>query len=340
MRLNRLLLVLALALPLSMTAQDIHFTQFQYVPLSVNPAQTGLFEGTFRISALYRSQWFGSGNGTIKNGYQTPVLHVDVPIKGFRKQDWIGLGINVHQDKTGIAALTNSLAGINAAYHIGFDKKGTTVLSLGAQYGLISRRVDADKLRFADGIIRNATSLDVPNIDAAGKSYSDFSFGMNLRNVFDVKKKNVLNLGVSIEHLISPEYNLVKTTISKLPRRVNLYGRVDVAMTKQLSLHPALIVRTAKSQWETMAQTMVGFKLDPKKDLVIKAGLGYRLGDAAQVLLGAEVGDWRVGASYDVTTSNLRSNSSIKDGFEIGVGYIGKIFKKPNPPATILCPKY
>lgn len=340
MRLNRTLLIMALVIPLSMAAQDIHFTQFQYVPLAVNPAQTGLFEGTFRISGLYRSQWFGSGTGTVKNGYQTPVLHVDVPIKGFRKQDWIGIGVNLFQDRTGVAALTNSLAGINGAYHIGIDKKGTNVLSFGVQYGIISRRLDADKLRFADGIIRNAASVDVTNIDAAGKTYSDFSIGANYRNVFDVKKKNTLNLGVSIEHLISPKYNLVKTTVSKLPTRFNLYGTVDVMMTKQLSLHPALIFRTAGGQSETMLQTMVGFKLDPKKDLLIKAGLGYRLGDAAQVLLGANVGDWRVGASYDLTLSSLRTNSSIKDGFELGVGYIGKIFKKPNPPATILCPRY
>ncbi|MBL7818218.1 MAG: PorP/SprF family type IX secretion system membrane protein [Saprospiraceae bacterium] len=340
MRLNRFLLVLALAIPLSMAAQDIHFTQFQNVPLSVNAAQTGLFEGTFRISGLYRSQWFGSGNGTVKNGYQTPVIHVDVPIKGFRKQDWIGIGLNLHQDRTGVAALTNSLAGIAAAYHIGFDKKGANILSVGAQYGFVSRRIDADKLRFADGIIRNQTSVDVTNIDAQGKTYSDISFGVNLRSVIDAKKKNVLNLGASVEHLISPEYNLVKTTISKLPRRFNLYGVMDLAMTKQISLHPALIFRAANGQTETMAQAMVGFKLDPKKNTIVKGGLGYRLGDAAQVLLGAEFGDIRVGASYDVTTSNLRSNTNIKDGFEIAVGYIGKIFKKPNPPATILCPRY
>jgi type IX secretion system PorP/SprF family membrane protein len=340
MRLNRTLLILALAFPLSMAAQDIHFTQFQYVPLSVNPAQTGLFEGSFRISGLYRSQWFGSGNGTIKGGYQTPVVHVDVPIKGFRKQDWIGIGLNLHQDKTGIGVLTNSLAGINGAYHIGFDKKGTTVLSLGVQYGFISRRVDADKLRFADGIIGNTTSIDVRNIDTKGKSYSDFSIGANLRTVLDPKTKNMLNIGISVEHLLGPKYNLITTTISKLPARFNIYGIVDLALTKQISLQPALIFRTAGGQSETMAQAMVGFNLDPKKSTIIKAGLGYRLGDAAQALLGAQFGDIRVGASYDLTTSTLRSNTSIKDGFEIGVGYIGKIFKKPNPPAAILCPRY
>ena len=340
MRLNRTLLILALAIPLSMAAQDIHFTQFQYVPLSVNPAQTGLFEGTFRISGLYRSQWFGNGNGNVKNGYQTPILHVDVPLKGFRKQDWIGVGVNLYQDKTGIAALTNSLAGLNGAYHIGFDKKGTNVLSFGVQYGFVSRKLDASKLRFADGIINNGTSVDFNNIDAKGKTYSDFSLGANFRSILDPKTKNALNIGVSVEHLLAPKYNLIKTTISKLPTRFNIYGTLDMSLTKLISLQPAIIFRTAGGQSETMVQAMAGLKLDPKKDLIIKAGLGYRVGDAGQILLGAQVGDWRVGAAYDLTTSNLRTNSNIKDGFELAIGYIGKIFKKPNPPATILCPKY
>ena len=340
MRLNRTLLIMALALPLSMAAQDIHFTQFQYVPLSVNPAQTGLFAGTFRISGLYRSQWYGGGTGNVKNGYQTPVLHIDLPIKGFRKQDWIGVGVNLHQDKTGVAALTNSLAGFNGAYHMGLDKKAMNVLSFGVQYGLISRRVDAEKLRFQDGILSNGTSIDVRNIDTKGKSYSDFSVGANFRATLDPKTQNMLNIGISVEHLTGPKYNLVTTTISKLPRRFNLYGVVDLQLAKQITLQPALILRTAGGQTETMAQAMVGFKLDPKKNTIVKGGLGYRLGDAAQALLGVELGDLRVGASYDLTTSALRSNSSIRDGFEIAIGYVGKIFKKPNPPATILCPKY
>ena len=99
MRLNRLLLILLMATPFALSAQDIHFTQFTYAPLSVSPAQTGLFEGTYRIGGLYRSQW----NSGVKNGYQTPVLYVDLPIAGLRKQDWIGLGVNFARDAAGLA---------------------------------------------------------------------------------------------------------------------------------------------------------------------------------------------------------------------------------------------
>ena len=334
MRLKRLLLILMMATPFALSAQDIHFTQFTYAPLSVNPAQVGLFEGTYRIGGLYRSQW----NSGVKNGYQTPVLFVDLPIKGLRKQDWIGLGVNFAQDAAGIAALKNTGIGAHAAYHIGMDAKAQNVLSLGASLGFMQRSVDRDKLKFQDGIIGNGVSRDLSNIDSKGVSYMDFNVGANFRS--KMSKTATLNIGVSLEHALNPKDNLVTPTASKLPRRFNIYATVDAALNKRFSVFPALIFRSAGGTSETMVQAVGGLKLDPKKNLMIRGGIGYRLGDALQILGGVDFGDIRVGASYDYTTSALRSNTRAQDGFEIAVAYIGKIFKKPNPPAAVLCPKY
>ncbi|MEN9416069.1 MAG: hypothetical protein RLZ62_2373, partial [Bacteroidota bacterium] len=41
----------------SATAQDIHFSQYNMSPMTLNPANIGGFEGTARISGIYRSQW-------------------------------------------------------------------------------------------------------------------------------------------------------------------------------------------------------------------------------------------------------------------------------------------
>jgi type IX secretion system PorP/SprF family membrane protein len=334
MRLKRLLLVLLMAMPFVLSAQDIHFTQFTYAPLSVNPAQAGLFEGTYRIGGLYRSQW----NSGVKNGYQTPVLFVDLPIKGFRKQDWIGVGVNFARDAAGVAALTNTGVGLNAAYHIGMDAKMQNVLSIGAAFGFMQRTVDRDKLKFQDGIIGNGTSRDLTNIDAQGVSYSDVNLGANFRS--KMSKTSTLNIGLSLEHAFRPKDNLITPTASKLPSRLNVYATVDAAINKRFSVFPALIFRTAAGTSETMVQAVGGIKLDPKKNLMVRGGVGYRFGDALQVLAGVDFGDIRVGASYDYTTSTLRSNTNAQDGFEIAVSYIGKIFKRPNPPAAVLCPKY
>jgi hypothetical protein len=68
--------------------------------------------------------------------------------------------------------------------------------------------------------------------------------------------------------------------------------------------------------------------------------LGYRLGDAAQALVGMYYGPFKVGLAYDFTVSEVKTGTSVRDGFELGVGYIGKIFKKPTAPPIILCPRY
>jgi type IX secretion system PorP/SprF family membrane protein len=336
MRLNRLLLVLSVLTPLSMVAQDIHFTQFQAVPLQINPAQAGLFEGTYRIGGLYRSQW----NSGVTNGYQTPTLFVDVPIKGLRKTDWIGIGAGVLRDQAGAGALTTTLVGLNAAYHIGLDKKLTNVLSLGVSAGFAQRRVDASKLRFADGIITNSASRDLQNIDQQGRGYSDWGLGANLR--MKPNKKAVINIGVGVEHVLGPKYNLVTVTEAKLPRRINAYASAEYALDKKMRWYalPAAIIRNSAGVNEMMVQAVAGLKIDPKKNIMIRGGVGYRIGDAAQAIAGIDFGDIRAGVAYDFTASSLRPNSRAQDGFEIAVSYIGKIFKKPQAPPVILCPRY
>ena len=40
-----------------LNAQDIHFSQYYASPMTVNPAYTGMFNGTYRVGANYRNQW-------------------------------------------------------------------------------------------------------------------------------------------------------------------------------------------------------------------------------------------------------------------------------------------
>jgi type IX secretion system PorP/SprF family membrane protein len=334
MLVNRPLLSLFFALVLShLGAQDIHYTQFSYVPVAVNPAQAGLFEGTYRVGGLYRSQW---QLATSIKGYQTPIIYADMPFSGLRKQDWIGIGINLFRDRAGLAAITNTNVGLAGSYHMGLDKKQNTVLSFGVQAGLTQRNIDKGKLIFQDGL-QTGQSKDAPQIEDQNKSYSDINVGVNLRT--RMTKTSIANIGLSVEHFLTPKYNLNKATIAKLPRRINLYGNMDIAITKKISFYPGLMIRAIGGSTEIMGQGVAGLKIDEKKGITVKGGLGYRIGDAAQILGGIEYGDIRAGIAYDFTLSGLRT-SSIQNGFELAVGYIGKLFKSGKPSKVILCPQY
>ncbi|HND17475.1 MAG TPA: type IX secretion system membrane protein PorP/SprF, partial [Saprospiraceae bacterium] len=82
-------------------AQDIHFTQYNMSPMTLNPALTGNYLGSYRVGGIYRNQW-----ASIIPAYSTPSFFVDAPIiTGFRKNDWIGVGVAITADKSGTAKL-------------------------------------------------------------------------------------------------------------------------------------------------------------------------------------------------------------------------------------------
>ena len=96
--------------------QDIHFTLHQMTPLAFNPANTGAFYGSYRLSGLYRDQYRSvAGNAA----YMTPTFSVDAPIlKGFKETDWLAVGLFFYSDKSGDAGLTQSTFKVSAAYHL------------------------------------------------------------------------------------------------------------------------------------------------------------------------------------------------------------------------------
>ena len=62
-KLIRFFLPLLIILSVKGYGQDEHFTNFRMAPLAVNPALTGAFNGTYRLTAVYRGQWNTSSLG-------------------------------------------------------------------------------------------------------------------------------------------------------------------------------------------------------------------------------------------------------------------------------------
>ena len=125
-----LLLTLSLFLFGHLHAQDIHWSLFNLSPLTLNPAHTGDFNGTFRVGGIIRDQ----ARSVLSNeDYLTPSIHVDAPIIMLGKRNWLGIGGMVYNDKAGTAALTTTSAMLSAAIHIPTNRKGTSIFSFGLQ---------------------------------------------------------------------------------------------------------------------------------------------------------------------------------------------------------------
>src|SRR5439155_11227945 len=87
----------------SSPAQDIHFSQFTQSPLTVNPAQAGLFDGDLRAIVNYRNQW------SAVDGYRTMQAECDGNVlKNKWTRGFLGLGLNVLSDNAGAANLSST----------------------------------------------------------------------------------------------------------------------------------------------------------------------------------------------------------------------------------------
>lgn len=342
-------------------AQDIHFTLYNMSPMALNPGNIGKFEGTARIGGIYRGQWASIlGN---RNQFRTPSAWADAPIiRGFRKQDWVGVGLMFFTDKAGVFGLTHNALKLGAAYHLSLDKKANTVLSLGLHYGGENRRLDpndVNKIRFEDG-------WDVNTGDYVGSreqwatdktNYTDIDGGIHLRS--RLNKRMDFSIGFAMYHLTQPNYSIVGQTNlmnqptppnqkptgggngnAKLPRRSIVSGVFNVKLSERFTVSPSFLYQTMSGSDEIALQAMGGYLFDPAKDITVNFGLGYRMRDALELLIGFQQKNLRVALAYDVNTSQLATATNNRGGFEIAAYYIFKIYKPAVIKPKVLCPRF
>lgn len=345
----KLLLLLTLVVTIeTLQAQDIHYSLFNMSPLSLNPAQTGAFSGTARIGGIYRDQW---GFGFLQNEYTTPSISLDAPIvRGFRKNDWVGVGFLLVNDGAGSARMKTSINALSASYHLGLGKK--SVLTLGIQGGSTQRMVrlttDNNDILFEEEIAAELGGGGL-NIGSAterqgdrSKNFLDFNAGLMLRT--ELADKTPMELGFTVGHVNTPEYALSgggggsgPATPSDKPMRITAHGRVDLPVDDKWSVTPTFLFQTTSKAREIAVQAWGNYLLNP--DVTLRFGTGYRVGDSAKAMIGGDWKDLRVALAYDLNVSSNPASVG-QGGLELAAWYILKIYKKPVVKPAVLCPRF
>ena len=349
----------------TITAQDIHFSLFNMSPLTMNPAQTGAFEGTARVGGIYRDQFASF----LQNQFTTTIFYVDAPIiRGLGKYDWVGVGFTNIDDQAGDLGLQRTGQLFSASYHRSLSKRNADhVLTLGIQAGTIGRKLDFASIQLGnvisdfnrDVIQLEGTTRDRGLDNTASNvnpetSFFDISAGLMLRSVLNDRTR--LEVGVAGIHLTGSDNPLLNETIRdtvdmngntvvaddeyKQPFLFNLHGRLRYQLTDKWTLTPGVLARTTEgTPPEIIVQTWAGRQINDDFDLNV--GLAYRFADAAQVLLGLDyLKDLKIALSYDLNLSSLNTISDYQGGFELAASYIIKLYKQPDTNPTILCPKF
>lgn len=306
---------------------DPHFSQYYVYPSWLNPALTGAFDGKYRVSGIYRSQW-----GSI-SPFTTAGLAAD-----FTTEKNINYGVSILHQEAGNAGYNYTTAYANVAYTgVKFGAGNFQRLTFGLQGGVIQRRFDRTKMTLGDqwnpvtGYNPGTPSLDIFNRTSA----ASFDFGAGVL-YFDAKPGKGANFyaGFSASHMTRPEDKFSASGDAKLPVRYTGHAGIRFSLSEEFSITPnALYLRQGTAE-EKMIGAYAQIKAAPV-DLLF--GANYRFNDAVSPYVGFTYKNMVLGASYDVNTSDLGRMVNGSSSFEISLTFFGRKTAK-TPEAEFICP--
>ncbi len=315
-------------------AQDVQYSMPHMMPVYLNPAMTGFFDGTVRVGAIYRNQWFYQPYGTGK-GYQTIGAFADVSLlKEKLKGDYIGIGVNLNYDKAGTLGLTNTDAVLNLAYSKSFGRRTKHSLALGLQGEMTMRSFSSKSVSFSDGIIENL-----------GKQVMQFDAGVGLRYHVIVNDKYNLYAGFAYTHILSPNISFLGGTDKLGQKMMGSFG-AQISINDKFNISPSAVVAYQKSYLNILPGVTAQY-LFPSKSYSTQNsfsfGCNFRftkpLPDALIPTVKLDVYNLTIALAYDITVSEFnRANKSV-GAIEVGLQYIIKTKKNERGEKTN-CPKF
>ncbi len=323
-----------LVLLINANAQDPHFSQFFSSPLTLNPALTGKFDGNLRATGNYRNQW-----PTINRAFTTTTVSVDFPIMRthISPTDTWGVGVMGYSDQSANSALKFNYLSVSTAFHKGLDEDGYQQIGAGFQGTYTNMLLDVSNLKFEDQLTPfgfTGSTGEVFNNTTLKNNYFDINAGILYTG--STTDKNNFYAGVSMYHITRPKQQFTGTFFLLNPRttfHAGGYFPVDNVGTLHLS---GLYSTQAQASEAVLGGAMELPVTEGESPTSVYFGSWVRVGDAVIPYLGLEFSDFRLGVTYDVNMSSLKTASQSRGGIEISLIYI----KKSPGSRGLPCPKY
>ncbi len=317
-------------------AQDPHFSQFYSSPLTLNPAFTGEFDGTVRFAANYRNQW-----PTINRAYETGTASVDFQIlkNKIPATDTWGLGFMGYTDKSANGAVAFNYFSVSTAFHKALDEDGYQRLGAGFQATYSNMLINTSKLTFEDQLTPlgfTGVTSETFNNSTLKSSYLDVNAGILYTQSWT--DKDNFYAGVSVYHITRPKQQFTSSSLYLIDPRATFHAGGYFPAGETTTLHLSALYSTQAGAHETVLGGAMEFAVtqDEESPVNFYAGAWARLGDALIPYIGIEYDSFRIGTTYDINTSSLKTASESRGGIEISIIYINR----PSGNKGLPCPKF
>lgn len=317
---------------LSLFSQDAFFNQYNNVPLQLNPALAGVFNGNHRILSAYRNQ---SSNLLRGDSHQTTYLSYDTKAK--LGSDYIGLGIHGLHDKAGALELSTREFNFAASYihKIGKDSIKYSHLSLALDLGISKRSLNTEDAAWPsqhDGNGGYDPTLPGGDPFIPDFYHSNFSMGLLWESVLGPNTS--VKIGTAIHNFNRPNISYLGNEDVLLDIRYNAHLDAELGLTKKFSLIPSILYVTQGNLNSLMIGAAGRIYLDTDTFSSIQLGVRHRSMKGAtpknfSLVSTLDLTKFTIGLSYDFINYQGLPQNFISKAYEIVLGY-RFIKSKPN----------
>ena len=149
--------------------------------------------------------------------------------------------------------------------------------------------------------------------------YFDGSFGLSANYNY----KNIpFEVGIAFHHLNKPKQSFFDQTAVNLDRKFDFHASANITINEKTSLLPTLFLFRQGKFNEFNIGGLFQRKLNSAAFRSIYFGGWFRLKDAGIACFAFDYQNFRVGISYDLNFSALKTASSGRGGLELSLRYI------------------
>lgn len=307
---RKLLLIIIASIGIQLYSQDTRYTQYFNNSLYLSPATAGSAHNeTYNggnVFMGYRNQW-----SKMNEPFQSTSLSSDWNVS----DNFGNLGILINQDQAGASEFRCFSVNALYAYSLPFGPSNRWNARFGLQVGLQNSNLSYNQLRFEDQIDPTIGVYRPTNEILSGQSESYFNTALS-----GIIHSEKIYLGYSLHNLNAPSYQfLTNGSPTSVPRRHAIFTGAKFTMPSDLKIHFDAMYLSQKN----FADLVTGFRLNlgtPDFGFYYRRSIFNKsTSDAVSVLLGANVGRYKITYSGEYTVSKL--SYSLPFSSEISIKY-------------------
>ncbi|MBT8231839.1 MAG: PorP/SprF family type IX secretion system membrane protein [Saprospiraceae bacterium] len=350
MKFNLILILVFVGLFNVLNAQDERFSQFFAIPIHMNPALAGAYDGTYRMTVIHRDQW----NNNLETPYKTFAAGGDTRFNldfNSARKDHVGIGLFFTSDRVAeFQANTNKISGY-FAYHKKLTERNPSFIGGGIKVGVIQKNINYDNITFQDQF-NQINAFDNPTQETLPPNnigFFDVSLGLNY--FINVNKTAKYYVGFAAHHLTNPNVSLFARLENPNPNldlsetlesKYVFHMSMDRKLNITTEIQPRIIYQKQgeNNQLSIGSNVQHNFK-DSNTGLVFglwtsgKQDLESFHLESITPLLGVIQGAFIFGFSYDIPLTDTFSDPFGLNTFEFSIRFSGE-----HENETTFCPTF